>query len=304
MPRPAPAAPASLETLVETKRGTLLPLPPKLARLYGCLRLPLPRSRPHVFSNFVSTLDGVVSLNVKGHASGGDISGFSAQDRMVMGVLRAIADVVIIGSGTLGADPRHLWTAEAIFPDLADEYRRLRLALGKRGAPLNVVVSGSGEIDLGLPVFASGKVPALIVTTGAGARRLRRQSAPGPVEIRAVRDSASVVHRSASAISARAVLDEVCKVSHGKLILVEGGPRLLGDFYAERLVDEQFLTLAPQIAGRDAGDQRLSLVMGKAFAPRDPLWGKLIDVRRGGAHLFLRYAFAASSTRQRTRRDR
>jgi len=42
--------------------------------------MPLPRLHPHVFSNFVSTLDGVVSLGVQGHASGGDISGFSAQE--------------------------------------------------------------------------------------------------------------------------------------------------------------------------------------------------------------------------------
>jgi hypothetical protein len=75
-------------------------------------------------------MDGVVSLNVKGHASGGDISGFSAQDRMVMGLLRAIADVVIIGAGTLGADRQHVWTARAIFPELADDYRRLSKALG------------------------------------------------------------------------------------------------------------------------------------------------------------------------------
>jgi riboflavin biosynthesis pyrimidine reductase len=279
--------PASLKTLFETKRGKVLPLPPNLARLYGCLRMPLPRSHPHVFSNFVTTLDGVVSLNAKGHASGADISGFSAQDRMVMGLLRAIADVVIIGSGTLGADRRHVWTAEAIFPELADEYRRLSKALGKRAAPLNVIVSGSGEIDLRLPVFASGKVPALIVTTTAGAKRLRRQGAPDSVEIRAIRGSAS-------AIPASAILDEVCRASPGKLILVEGGPRLLGDFYAERLIDEQFLTLAPQIAGRDAGDRRLSLVMGKAFAPRDALWGTLIDVRRGSSHLFLRYSFPES----------
>jgi riboflavin biosynthesis pyrimidine reductase len=285
MPRPGSATLASLKTLFEMKRGKLLPLPPKLARLYGRLRMPLPRSRPHVFSNFVTTLDGVVSLNAKGHASGGDISGFSAQDRMVMGLLRAVADVVIIGSGTLGADRRHVWTAEAIFPELADEYLRLSKALGKRGAPLNVIVSGSGEIDLRLPVFASGKVPALIVTTSAGAKHLRRQSAPGSVEIRAIPGS------RASAIPARAILDEVCRVSPGKLILVEGGPRLLGDFYAERLIDEQFLTLAPQIAGRDTGDRRPSLVMGKAFAPRDALWGTLIDLRRGSSHLFLRYSF-------------
>jgi riboflavin biosynthesis pyrimidine reductase len=292
MRQPNPAALSPLVTLFETKRGNALPLPPDLARLYGCLRMPLPRSHPHVFSNFVTTLDGVVSLNAKGHASGADISGFSAQDRMVMGLLRAIADVVIIGSGTLGADRRHVWTAGAIFPELADEYRRLSKALGKRGAPLNVIVSGSGEIDLRLPVFASGKVPALIVTTSAGAKRLRRQNVPDSVEIRAIR-------RSANAIPASAILDEVRRVNPGKLILVEGGPQLLGNFYAERLVDEQFLTLAPQIAGRDAGDRRLSLVMGKAFAPRDPLWGTLIDLRRGSSHLFLRYSFPRSRPGQR-----
>ena len=277
---------APLETLYETKRGKTLPLPPKLARLYGHLRLPPERARPHVISNFATTLDGVVSLNVKGHASGGDISGFSIQDRMVMGLLRAIADVVIVGAGTLRVDRRQVWTAENIFPDLADEYRRLRAALGKRGPPLNVLVSGSGRVDLGLPMFASGEVPALIVTTTAGAKRLRKQKAPDSVEIRAV--------RSAGAIRAGAIIEQVRQVSAGKLILVEGGPRLLGDFYAAHVLDEQFLTLAPQIAGRDVGDQRLGLVMGRTFAPRSPLWGTLIDLRRGSSHLFLRYAFLAA----------
>src|ERR1035437_4806732 len=293
MPRPGPATLAPLETLFETKRGKVLPLPPNLARLYGCLRMPLPPSQPHVFSNFVTTLDGVVSLNAKGHASGADISGESIQDRMVMGLLRAIADVVIVGSGTLGADRRHVWTAEAICPELADDYRQLRTALGKRGPPLNVIVSGSGEIDLRLPVFASGKVPTLIVTTTAGAKRLLKQSVPDSVEIRAIPGL------RASTISASAILDEVCRVRPGKLILVEGGPRLLGDFYAQRLVAEQFLTLAPQISGRAAGEPWLSLVMGKEFAPRDPLWGKLIDLRRGNSHLFLRYSFPESRPGQR-----
>ncbi|MDP1610937.1 MAG: dihydrofolate reductase family protein [Sulfuritalea sp.] len=284
MPRSGSVTLAPLKTLFETKRGKELPLPPKLARLYGSLRLPLQRAHPHVISNFVTTLDGVVSLNAKGHASGGDISGFSAQDRMVMGLLRAIADVVIIGAGTLGADRRHLWTAEAICPELANDYRRLSKALGKSETPLNVIVSGRGQIDLRLPVFASGKVQTLIVTTPAGAKRLLERGVPDSVEVRAIR-------RSASVISAKAILDEVYRAHPGKLILVEGGPRLLGDFYAERLIDEQFLTLAPQVAGRDADDGRLSLVMGKSFAPGDARWGALTDVRRGGSHLFLRYSF-------------
>jgi riboflavin biosynthesis pyrimidine reductase len=275
---------APLETLHETKRGRALPLPPKLARLYGRLCLPLARTRPHVISNFATTLDGVVSLNVKGHKSGGDISGFSAQDRMVMGLLRAVADAVVIGTGTLAVDRDHLWTAEDIFPRFADEYRRLRAALGKHGPPLNAVVSGSGRLDLRLPLFASGKVPALIMTTAAGAKELRKQRVPDSVKIRAVRGSGG-------AIRARSVIDAVCRASAGKLILVEGGPQLLGAFYAERLLDEQFLTLSPQLAGRDADVERISLVMGQTFAPRSPLWGTLTDLRRGSSHLFLRYSF-------------
>src|ERR1700692_326464 len=149
---------APLRTLVDSKRGRLLPLPSRLARLYGNFRMPVPRSRPQVFSNFVTTLDGVVSLQSKGHAGGGDISGFSAQDRMVMGLLRAVADVIVVGSGTFGADPRHVWTPAAICPELAIDYQRLRDAMMKRSPALNVIVSAGGNIDLRLPLFASGRV--------------------------------------------------------------------------------------------------------------------------------------------------
>jgi riboflavin biosynthesis pyrimidine reductase len=273
-----------LKTLFETKRGTVLPLTPKLARLYGALRMPRLRARPHVISNFVTTLDGIVSLQVRGHSGGGDISGFNTHDRMVMGLLRAVADVVIVGAGALNADRRHIWTAETICPELAAACRQLRDAMGKPRTPLNVIVSGSGRLDLRLPVFASGAVSALIITTAAGAKRLRTQRVPDSVEIRAIR-------ANGGAIPAAAILQAVCRVSAAKLILIEGGPRLLGDFYAQRLIDEQFLTLAPQIAGREMSDGRLSLVMGKTFAPKDARWGSLMDVRRSKSHLFLRYAF-------------
>jgi riboflavin biosynthesis pyrimidine reductase len=278
---------AALATLFASTRGPALPLPPKLSGLYGSFHMPRPRARFHVFSNFVSTVDGIVSLQTKGHCGGGDISGFSAQDRMVMGLLRAVADVVIVGSGTLAADPRHVWTPAAICPELENDYRRLETALRKPRPPLNVVVSASGGVDLRLPVFASHAVPAMIVTTTAGRQRLIRQKLPNSVQIR------SIPGRGGE-IPAGAILEELRRVSPGRRVLVEGGPRLLGTFYSERLLDEQFLTLAPQIAGRDRGDARLGLVMGKIFAPRDPLWGTLIDARRGRRLLFLRYRFAAS----------
>src|SRR5258705_9391503 len=99
MSRRASPALAPLETLHEAKRGAVLPLPPGLARLYGRLRMPTARTRPHVFSNFAATLDGVVSLNVKGHESGGDISGVSAQDRMVVGLFPPLAHPVGVRAG-------------------------------------------------------------------------------------------------------------------------------------------------------------------------------------------------------------
>ena len=280
-----------LETLFEMKHGRSLTLTPNLTRLYGNLRMPQARFRQHVFSNFVTTLDGVVSLQTQGHAGGADISGFSVQDRMVMGLLRAIADVVIVGSGTLDADPQHVWTPDGICPELTDDYRPLRMALRKRATPLNVIVSGSGQIDLHLPVFTSGRVQTLVVTTTAGAKRLLKRNAPRSLEIRAI-------PRCRGKIPASSILDAVGRMNVGKWILIEGGPRLLGEFYARRLVDEQFLTLAPQIAGREDGDGRLSLVMGHAFPPGSARWGTLTDVRRSASHLFLRYTFRSSPAPQ------
>ena len=274
-----------LRTLLASARGRALPLPPRLLRLYGTFRLPNPRPGfAHVFSNFVSTLDGVVSLQVKGHSGGGDISGFSAQDRMVMGLLRAVADTVIVGSGTLAADPGHVWIPAAICPELEGDYARLEAAIAKRSAALNVIVSAMGSVDLRLPVFASGKTPVVIITTARGAKQLLKRRVPDSVQIRAIRGQAAN-------ISAAHILDEIHRVVAAKRILVEGGPRLLGQFYEEHLLDEQFLSLAPQLSGRQIGDARLSLVMGKTFAPRHPHWGQLTDARLGRRLLFLRYRF-------------
>jgi riboflavin biosynthesis pyrimidine reductase len=274
---------APLEALLQTKHGKNLVLPITLSKLYGSLRLPTPGALPWVFSNFVSTLDGVVSLRTSGHAGGGDISGFDLHDRMVMGLLRAIADLVVVGSGTLAADPGHLWTADAICPELGAEYRSLRKRLRKPDRPINVIVSGSGRLDLSLPVFTSSLVRTVVLTTCAGARRLEKQS-PRSVAIRAI-------HRGNSTIPVRAILAELTRESRALRILVEGGPILLGDCLAEGLIDELFLTLAPQIAGRKLNDGRLALTMGQLFAPSKPLWGRLTDLRRSDSHLFLRYSF-------------
>src|SRR5205814_1075730 len=116
---------APLESLYEGEHGRTLPLPPELATLYGRLQFPSHVGRPYVIGNFVSTLDGVVSLNIPGKAGGGPISGFNPHDHLIMGLLRGVADAVIVGAGTLRAvSPHHRWTAEYINPGLSDVYQQ------------------------------------------------------------------------------------------------------------------------------------------------------------------------------------
>jgi riboflavin biosynthesis pyrimidine reductase len=273
-----------LEALYTTTCGPGLPLPPELTRLYGRLEFPPHTGHPYVIGNFVSSLDGVVALNTPGaRTGGGEISGFNEQDRLVMGLLRAIADAVIVGAGTLRSVPNHRWTALHIYPPLLQAYEHLRASLGIAEPPLNVIVTAQGAVNLALPVFQSGEVPVLIVTTGDGAARLRKQTIPSWVQI-SVADGEQT-------LSAQAVLEAVNRVRDCKLILTEGGPKLMSAFFAERLLDELFLTLAPQVAGRDGTIERPGFVAGQSFAPEQPVWGTLVDLKRSSSHLFLRYAF-------------
>lgn len=276
---------APLATLYDAAAGDAISLPPPLASRYGTFRIPAHAGadRPHVIGNFVTTLDGVVALNEPGYQSGGAISGFNQHDRLVMGLLRAAADAVVVGAGTLRSVPDHRWTAAYIYPALAEAYQALRASLDKPQPPLNVIVTARGALDLSLPVFQSGDVPVLIVTTSAGLRQIPADQLPAWVR--------AVAAGEGSEVSARAVLERIRQVQPSQVVLVEGGPRLMGDFFADHSLDELFLTLAPQVAGRDARTPRPGLVAGRSFAPDHPIWGTLVDARRGASHLFLRYAF-------------
>ena len=278
----APLTP--LESLLDAARGTDLPLPPELESLYGPLRFPTRKGNPYVIGNFVTTMDGVASLSAPGFTGGGPISGSNPHDRMVMGLLRSVADAVIVGAGTLRSVPNHLWTAEHIFPTMSDAYRRLRAASGRTAPPLNVIVTARGEIDLDLPVFRSGAVKVLIVTNPAAARRIRELELPSSIVIGEAGEGGE--------IGARAILSSIGRLLPPEIVLVEGGPRLMGDFFAGKCLDELFLTIAPQVAGRDGSVERPGFVAGKRFGPENPLWGTLVGVKRAGSHLFLRYAFA------------
>ena len=280
-----------LESLFDVQRGSDLPLPPELAAIYGQLQFPMQPGRPYVFANFVTSLDGVVSLEAPGRAGGGDISGNNKHDHMVMGILRAIADAIIVGAGTLRKSPRHVWTAEHIDPPFSTFYQQLRQNMGRTTPPLNVIVTLEGNINLNQPLFQSGKVPVLLITTMQGEQRLRQQTIPPSTEIVALEQNEEGL------LSAQAILEVVQRIHPGNLILSEGGPQLLASFFTDRCVDELFLTLAPQVAGRDDTIDRPGLVAGKLFAPDFPLWGSLVSVKRETNHLFLRYAFDTTGDR-------
>lgn len=293
------AALEPFDVLFDVAAGVAAPLSPTLATLYGRLAFPTAAEagRAWVMSNFVSSIDGVVAYTDPVPPGQGEISASDPHDRAAMGLLRALADAVMVGAGTLRAVPRHLWTPQYIYPPLAAEYAALRVALGKPPAPLAVIVSGSGAVDASLPVFQQADVPARLLTTSAGAARVAA-GAPLGSSARAL----TVASAGAGDITARAALDAtIATLANGgarvgqPLILVEGGPRLLGRFAAEGLLDEQFLTIAPQLVGRDDQYHRLGLIEGQRLAPAQPRWARLVSARRAGSYLFLRYHFAQTT---------
>jgi len=274
---------APLETLFSAATGDQVPLTPELERLYGPLTFPFHGSRSLLVGNFVSTLDGVVSFGLPGQAGGRPISGSSPHDRLVMSLLRAVADTVIVSAGSFRASSTRCWTAGAAYPPLAEDLVRVRRAAGKSGPPLTVVVTESGDLGDDWTESVSAATPYLILTTPDGARRLRARPVPLSARIRVA---------GYGRLSAGQVLAAIARERPSRFLLVEAGPQLMGDFVRERRLDDLFLTVAPQIAGRAEGARRPGFVAGTLFSPDDPRWGDLIDVKRVGSHLFLRYAFS------------
>ncbi len=283
----APAWPASaslrtdpaLELLMERSRAPAYPLSPFLTVLYGGeFGLP-PRS---LVANFVASVDGVVALGPEYPESGSAISGRNPGDRFVMGLLRAGADAVLIGAGTLRATPGHTWTAEAIYPAAAAEFRDLRRRLGRTDQPRLVVVTARGDIDVDHHGLRDG---ALILTTDSGAERLRGRVGPHVV-LRSLGGDAQ--------IRMQAVVDAVHSEGH-EVVLTEGGPTLIGQLLAADLLDELFLTVSPTVFGRSPAAPREGLVEGVAFGPSKEVRLDLRSVRRQDAYLFLRYACTSRS---------
>src|SRR5688572_9423373 len=65
---------------------------------------------PRLYANFVASVDGVAAIPGELQSSHLIAAG-SEGDRFVMGLLRACADAVLVGAGTLRGSPRTRWTA-------------------------------------------------------------------------------------------------------------------------------------------------------------------------------------------------
>jgi riboflavin biosynthesis pyrimidine reductase len=269
----------SLEPLLETPDLPDFDLPLALAEAYGGS---LGFSEPRLYANFVASLDGVVAIPGE-IQSNRMISAHSEADRFVMGLLRACADAVLVGAGTMLSSPRTRWTAEHAYPAAAPLYGELRRSRGRPPRPTLAVLSGSGSVDPRHPALEEG---ALVLTSEGGAARLRGRL-PRATTILAVGTEAHV--------DPVAAVEALHRRGH-ELILSEGGPTTFGALVAAGLVDELFLTTSPLLAGRTPGGPRPALVEQAEFLPAATVEGNLLTLKRGGSHLLARYQIAKPKT--------
>ncbi len=247
-------------------------VPDALAELYGSA---IGLEEPCVVANFVQSLDGVVAVPrlPRSHAILGDES---AADRFVLALVRACADAVLVGSGTLLASPKGTWRIDRAYPPAAQQLAELRARRGRPEQPQVAVVTAGGSFDPAHPVVERG---VLVLTTEGAAPALRE----------AVHEATEVVAVNAGdSVDLAAALD-VLRARGCPVVVTEAGPSMFGSLVASRLVDELFLTVSPLLAGRAATTARLSLVEGVELLPETRVAGRLRSVRTHGSHLFLRY---------------
>ena len=231
---------------------------------YGNFGFPQPPAdRPWIYTNFVQSLDGIVSLLGK-NASGGAISQ-SCTDRWLMDLLRAYADGVLMGMNTLREEQRNRGTEsrgivfQVVEPDLLD----LRAKLGK-GRQRNIFVTRAIDLDLSqLKAFDGDAVDVAIVTSPAGAKRLRAITSHPHVAVVAAGDD-ETLDLSVAVRKLRSDLG-------AKYLLCEGGPTLYGALARADLIDEKFLTVSPFEIGQEVPPEQERLPGEQGIDPSSAL---------------------------------
>ncbi|HET6634914.1 MAG TPA: pyrimidine reductase family protein [Streptomyces sp.] len=185
---------------------------------------------PWLRGNMVSSLDGAA------HHGGRSQPLSSDADMRIFGVLRGLADVVVVGAETAR---REGYRPARKRPAFAER----RAAAGQGPAPAIAVVSASLDLDFTLPLFTEPWVPTLLLTGGdappervAAARKAGVEVVPAGEGVRV--DPARVP----GALAERGLRRQ----------LTEGGPRLIGQLAGAGALDELCLTLAPRVALGDA----------------------------------------------------
>lgn len=267
-------------------------LDPAMA-LYGKLGFPAPPAgRPWVFANFVQTLDGIVSL-LGDEAGGADISEVP-EDRWLMDLLRAHADAVMLGMGTLREEQRmgRPRPRGPVFRIMDAGMQQLRAKL-RRGRERNVLMTARADFQMSdYAVFDGEHVDVTVVTTREGARRLESQrespaSSPtvshSKVDIIAVdADKEGVDLRQAVA-----ALQERYKLRY---LLCEGGPSLYSGMLSAELIDEKFVTVSPMEVGRlSPSGPRPTVLPDIGFSKEDAVHWRWLSCRKVGDYQFHRF---------------
>jgi riboflavin biosynthesis pyrimidine reductase len=256
---------------------------------------PPPAGRPWVYSNFVQSLDGITTLLGK-HGSGGDISQ-SRDDRWLMDLLRANADGIVTGMNTLLEEQRLRGPqSRGIIFQVADPaLRELRTKLGK-SRERNIFVTRAADLDLSRhKVFDGDVVDAAILTSPAGAERLRAQNIHSHIVVIAAGNKEELDLRLG-----------ICKLREElgvQYLLCEGGPTLYGSLARADLVDEKFMTVSPIEVGQAVPpeQERLATEPSTGILMRPTVFGGTgftlenithwtwMSCRKAGDHQFNRY---------------
>jgi riboflavin biosynthesis pyrimidine reductase len=181
--------------------------------------------QPWVRANMVSSLDGAAAVDGRSGALGGP------GDKEVFGVLRGLADAVLVGAGTARIEGYRALRAK-------EAYAALRASLEQEPAPALVLVSGRLDLDPDSQLFHGGVQRTIVVTHAASDPTLRKALAEG----------ADVIVAGIEAVDIGEALDALA--ARGMVrVLCEGGPHLLADIAAAGRLDELCLTLAPRVVG-------------------------------------------------------
>lgn len=208
----------------------------------------------------ISTADGRAARDGRSATIGGDA------DLQLLLDLRARADAVLIGTGTLRAEGYDRLVR-------SQERRRGRVENGLAEDPVAVVLTRRFDVPWEAGLFQAAEQPVLVYT---GVDAGEPPDVPAPVEV--VRLDVPGLTEMLADLHGRGV----------RALLSEGGPTMHGALWAAGVVDELFLTLAPLITG-DADEP--NIVEGGRLPEAVGL--ELLSVDRAGSELFLRYGRAS-----------